>query len=1008
MGRTHGQNRNLLFVAILITVLLLCACFFGKALIRLNTPDAALDMSTVFLGNRGNIFLSYADSGLNRIDMISKTSDKAQTFSVNTARDADKYLIGDIYELTDGKLLVTVYELSDGAVGSVSLYSVSSDYSEEQLLITYECGGLSSAENLFNYRFFEISDTGDAVWILGSKAGEATLYKYSYRELVEFASVYTVALSDSVYGAALLDAGDEGVSPVILLALGDSRFLYTNGDTVCELGRLDGFLTSALYSTNDAIYAVNSLDNQLYSISAALSEISDESAKLLPVHFGTQLPVSLNGTLYIPFDPILNALGLDQTADEFYGYRIDDSGIYIDGQPIELANPIYMVGSTRMISGEALDMCFNVMLIYQSEQWMLAEDIDNLTFSRLVLSSELIPAGTSTLLGRYSDYSLNLDTTSQYDINMAGDALMRTSDNKLILSYSSGEVFDASEYLKSKSFPAPIIYIAVLIAAIFISAFIHYVYVVRRNSYLPLALRQGIVVLIFSLLVFYGTLNYFIEPKLQRYTLDSTREAALELAKLESSGSDTDKFPELGENAVGWTLIECRDNSSFAVTKSNLGIQSGSGVYSVGQPNPDIEEQLTEFYATGDSMSDYYRLNNYIWSETIYLRSADNGSVLAVYLSPVRASGLSELMTRLYVAAFGASLIVFVISLIAGARIAHSVKLVGKGMDLISQGELDMELVLHTGDEVQTLAAAFDGAVRYFSETFENLTNLNSAYIRFVPQRLVKLLGETTVENIGKNSHTSAEMIAMSVYFEFGDDRYEHTTNELFDNINLIIEKISSIISNSNGIVYNFNSDGVEAVFDINSTQAISAAVQISTELNQLNRERRERGDNTVDVYIALDRGNVMLGIIGDDARMIPTAISASLTTARMLNRLGRKTDTRILCTENMVSEFAHYHSRYVGKTSDGMRLIRLYEVYDGDRAAVITSKDSSLTKFEDGIFAFYGRNFAEAREIFMDILKHHSSDGMARQYLYMSDVYTRVPPDPDTELCIGSQDREV
>ena len=90
------------------------------------------------------------------------------------------------------------------------------------------------------------------------------------------------------------------------------------------------------------------------------------------------------------------------------------------------------------------------------------------------------------------------------------------------------------------------------------------------------------------------------------------------------------------------------------------------------------------------------------------------------------------------------------------------------------------------------------------------------------------------------------------------------------------------------------------------------------------------------------------------------------------------------------------------------MRLIRLYEVYDGDRAAVITSKDSSLTKFEDGIFAFYGRNFAEAREIFMDILKHHSSDGMARQYLYMSDVYTRVPPDPDTELCIGSQDREV
>lgn len=183
-------------------------------------------------------------------------------------------------------------------------------------------------------------------------------------------------------------------------------------------------------------------------------------------------------------------------------------------------------------------------------------------------------------------------------------------------------------------------------------------------------------------------------------------------------------------------------------------------------------------------------------------------------------------------------------------------------MDLISQGELDMELVLHTGDEVQTLAAAFDGAVRYFSETFENLTNLNSAYIRFVPQRLVKLLGETTVENIGKNSHTSAEMIAMSVYFEFGDDRYEHTTNELFDNINLIIEKISSIISNSNGIVYNFNSDGVEAVFDINSTQAISAAVQISTELNQLNRERREAAATIRWMYISRSTAEMLCSVL--------------------------------------------------------------------------------------------------------------------------------------------------
>ena len=61
---------------------------------------------------------------------------------------------------------------------------------------------------------------------------------------------------------------------------------------------------------------------------------------------------------------------------------------------------------------------------------------------------------------------------------------------------------------------------------------------------------------------------------------------------------------------------------------------------------------------------------------------------------------------------------------------------------------------------------------------------------------------------------------------------------------------------------------------------------------------------------------------------------------------------------------------------------VSVYEVYDGDPAAVIELKEMTKDDFEQGLGLFYDRKFAEASVKFNQVLGKHSEDRAARIYL--------------------------
>ncbi len=227
---------------------------------------------------------------------------------------------------------------------------------------------------------------------------------------------------------------------------------------------------------------------------------------------------------------------------------------------------------------------------------------------------------------------------------------------------------------------------------------------------------------------------------------------------------------------------------------------------------------------------------------------------------------------------------------------------------------------------------------------------------------------------------------------------YDNSTRALFDSINEVIERTAAIVSRKGGTVFNFAYNSYDVVMDDGETNAISTAVAVQQEMLSLNEQHAAAGLPTVKMRIALDVGEVMIGIVGDGTQMEPATISTSLTTTRRLIELAGQLEAGILCTEAVIAGAENYGSRYMGKSERGSDMVRVYEIFDGDSFSVRRSKQTTERRFSQGVFALYSHDFAAAKRIFLELVHENPEDGGARYYLYLAD---RLEKQPNQEISL-------
>ena len=507
----------------------------------------------------------------------------------------------------------------------------------------------------------------------------------------------------------------------------------------------------------------------------------------------------------------------------------------------------------------------------------------------------------------------------------------------------------------------------------------YYLFSEVRKLYIPMVLRGFLTMGLLVFITLTVALELFIRPQY----MDNARAQALNFLHGYASRYSPENSPEPADYAVKLGL---RRINAYSLDQNRRVIYSTDPLYGIGYM-AEAPAGLGAFIRAAESDSEIAVLETageILY--TAYVKFYDGSLLIVTSDASALESDISAAYRRFTIVIRNLSIVLLLLASLSLEMAARRVRRITTGVDKLAQARYDTEISLGSGDELQALAESFNGLAQSLGKRVlgEELRNLS--YLQFIPQQMVSLMGVSSIEEVNKSTSASRDLAMMIVWFGVPETLHRNDPQTLFDNINAVIGRTSSVVSKNGGTIYDFTYDGYTAVFPGGSGAAVSAAVEIRQGIMSLNRERESQKNGSINLRIAIDKGNVMMGVVGDDNRMSPTAVSSCLNTARMLINLSQSLDANILCTMVVADDIDGYFVRYIGKPLDDGEITRVYEIADGDEYDMRLGKEKTRRQFSEGVYLLYGGDFTAAKRLFMDMLKISNLDGVARYYLYLAD----------------------
>jgi ligand-binding sensor domain-containing protein/class 3 adenylate cyclase len=175
---------------------------------------------------------------------------------------------------------------------------------------------------------------------------------------------------------------------------------------------------------------------------------------------------------------------------------------------------------------------------------------------------------------------------------------------------------------------------------------------------------------------------------------------------------------------------------------------------------------------------------------------------------------------------------------------------------------------------------------------------------KFVPHDFLQMLGRKSILQAELGDQIDASMTVL-----FADIRGYTTLSEgmspqdSFGFINAYYNRISPIIRENQGIICEYMGDGFMAVFPQRTEDAIHAALQIQSTIDDYNQHRSSKQRTTIAVGIGIHRGDMILGIIGDKLQQNTTVISDAVNTASRIETLTKEHNCKLLITKEVVTD---------------------------------------------------------------------------------------------------------
>lgn len=556
---------------------------------------------------------------------------------------------------------------------------------------------------------------------------------------------------------------------------------------------------------------------------------------------------------------------------------------------------------------------------------------------------------------------------------------------------------------------------AVAVAVILLTILTWDFYVSILKMHLSILLRQSLLMIMLIFIVLYSlsyaiiipqvenivTKNYYHEAQLVANTFEDTMNG---MAGNIPQYSDYEKlFSAKGSAAVSSNPEDEFDGNDekpeihLAVMKNGrLRLVASTELYPFGTPADRLAYGVNlSDTAENITTTEEFCLVNGVEGKKLFLvrkisipvTTDDAFLIVGTRISSV-ASAIENIQFRINLFLIGGGFVLVVIFMIIENITAGAVRKLKRSVDKIASGEYKAVVSINTGDEIEELSKSVKSLSEHIVEKTTSLEKLNNSYYRFVPLSFLKNLGETQIERVDKSLHSKRRMAVLMLRFKMADAESMMGSQDIFESINGVFEQLIPIIGEYNGTAYNFLYNGFSAIFN-SAEDALRSAVKIRECTAAYNEACAVSGKRTADVRIVISEGDVLLGFIGDEKRMEPTAVSGVITEAEEIENLCLDSGLYIVCTEEAFETLPKekYRSRRIGRYESGnISCEGLYDMFDSDPYAMVKLKEQFSSEFACAVEFFESGDYINARKHFMNIVKYAPDDGAARNYLYLAE----------------------
>jgi predicted ATPase/class 3 adenylate cyclase len=296
--------------------------------------------------------------------------------------------------------------------------------------------------------------------------------------------------------------------------------------------------------------------------------------------------------------------------------------------------------------------------------------------------------------------------------------------------------------------------------------------------------------------------------------------------------------------------------------------------------------------------------------------------------------------------------------------------------------------------------------------SLERQRRLTEAQARFVPTEFLEGLSRRTIVDVALGEYVRKEMsILFSDIAGFTTLIEAMQPQEHIGFINEYLSFMEPALLQNGGFVDSYIGDAILALFQGAADDALRGGIALRAALDQLNADRRSRGQPLIRMGVGVNTGMLTMGIIGGPQRLHPGVIGDPVNLAARVESMTRRFGSFMLVshhTRDALTDPSRFALREVARVRVRGRVtpVTLYEVLDAESAATRDARLETLPHYREALDAFYDRRFAEARDALLHCVAGDQGDPPAAILRARAEalLVTGAPADWDGVETLGTK----